>query len=47
MRLPRQCGWRMGEISKKSLEKLLNESRDQSKTDSEIITEVHTYEKVS
>ena len=47
LKMRMETRWRMGEISKKSLEKLLNESRDQSKTDSEIITEVHTYEKVS
>ena len=40
LKMRMETRWRMGEIRKKSLEKLLNESRHQSKTDSELITEV-------
>ena len=40
LKMRMETRWRMGEIRKKSLEKLLNESRHQSKSDSEIITEV-------
>ena len=43
LKMRMETRWRLGELRKEALEKLLNESRHQSKSDSEIMTEVHVH----